>query len=118
MDIVDPAEWVNLDMEDMPRAMLGAKIEILRGGTKETLLIGGAWDASLDNPQIIPYTSPLGKCLIPKRPGFKTTLETSGEEIELLSSKAPTKEDIKEFYKKDKTKSKENSKTVEEVSMM
>jgi transcription elongation GreA/GreB family factor len=98
VDIVDPQEWSQSDINDFPRAMVGALITIKRAGTTEELLIGGAWDADLKNPNVIAYTSPLAKALIPKQPGFKTTLETSGEEIELISAKAPTKEEIQKLY--------------------
>jgi transcription elongation GreA/GreB family factor len=98
VDIVDPQEWVHSDIDEHPRAMVGALVTILRAGNKEELLIGGAWDSDLNNPKVISYTSPLAKSLIPKPPGFKTTLETSGEEIEILSAKAPSKEDIDVLY--------------------
>jgi transcription elongation GreA/GreB family factor len=77
IQLVDPQEWADLDMEGVPRVMVGAKVTIRRSGKEETVLIGGAWDSDLENPSIIPYTSPLGKALIPKRPGASVTLETS-----------------------------------------
>jgi len=117
LEVIDPLEWANLDMEDMPRAMLGAEILIKRNGQEETLIIGGAWDAELNHPNILPYTSPLAKALIPKKPGFKTTLETNGDTIELISSKAPQKEWLKELYNSDlsKKKPKERGKVEIEV---
>jgi transcription elongation GreA/GreB family factor len=105
LDVVDPKLWANLDMEDMPRAMLGAEVQIERNGKVETFLIGGAWDADLENAEIIPYTSPLARAIIPKQPGFQTTLSTNGDQIKLISSSAPSLEKIKALYKqRDKEK--------------
>jgi transcription elongation GreA/GreB family factor len=102
LDVVNPKEWAKLDMEDMPRAMLGAEIEIERNGEYEKLLIGGAWDSDLNHPGILSYTSPLAKALIPKAPGFTTTLETNGDKIELLSSKAPSIELLNNLFETEK----------------
>jgi transcription elongation GreA/GreB family factor len=113
IEVVDPANWSQLDMEDMPRAMLGAYVEIKRNNKLEGMLIGGAWDADLDNPKVISYTSPLAKAIIPKTPGFKTTLETNGDSIELISSKTPTQKMLEELYiTPEKEKSKKLSKDI------
>lgn len=101
VDIVDPLEWAHSDINEFPRAMVGALIKIKRAGVEEELLIGGAWDSDLKSPHIISYTSPLAKALIPKAPGFKTTLETSGEEIEIISAEAPSKEKLQNLYARD-----------------
>jgi len=110
VDIVDPQEWTHSDIDEHPRAMVGALLTIKRAGAEEKILIGGAWDSDLKNPSIIAYTSPLAKALIPKPPGFKTVLTTSGEEIEILNAKAPTKEDIHNLYSKSPTKDKDKGK--------
>jgi len=111
IEMVNPTQWTELDMEDMPRAMLGAEVEIKRNGKLERLLIGGAWDSDLENPNVISYTSPLAKAIIPKTPGFSTILETNGDKIELVSSKSPSKELIEGIYKtKNKTNNLEPSK--------
>jgi transcription elongation GreA/GreB family factor len=113
--IVDPKEWASIDMEGVPRAMVGAKVSILRNGEKEDLLIGGAWDSDLENPKIVAYTSPLGKALIPKRPGMKVTIETSGEEIEIVDVTTATAQEIEALYSGIDKKSPKKKK--EEVSM-
>lgn len=100
VESVDPFSWCELEMDDEPRARLGALVTIERNGDKQTFLIGGAWDSDLDLDQdgVVPYTSPLARALIPKAPGHRTILETSGEEILLLSAQTPTKEDIGRLY--------------------
>lgn len=113
IEIVDPKNWEALDMEDMPRAMLGALIEIKRNGANETLLIGGAWDSDLNHPNIISYTSPLAKVLIPKAPGFTTTLGTNGDKIELISSNPPNKDFLNKVFNAVSKEDQKNSKNKE-----
>jgi transcription elongation factor GreA len=108
IEVVDPKSWTDLDMEDMPRAMLGAHVKIKRNGVVEELLIGGAWDADLNNPNVVSYSSPLAKAIIPKSPGFKTTLETNGDTIELVSSKPPTKELLDNIFSRAKETKKDS----------
>jgi transcription elongation GreA/GreB family factor len=119
VDIVDPQEWVHSDVDEFPRAMVGALVTIKRAGVEETLLIGGAWDTDLNNPKVIAYTSPLAKSIIPKQPGFKTTLSTSGEEIEIVSARVPTTEDIKNLYPPQKEiKREKNRSEIEEQTIV
>lgn len=125
VDIIDPKEWSQSDINESPRAMLGAKLTIKRNGKEEEILIGGAWDADLNLPNVIAYTSPLAKALIPKPPGFKTILPTSGEEIEIISAACPTKEYLEKIYsvvkEQEKNPNGDNSKNkkikVEELSI-
>jgi len=117
LQIVEPADWKNIDMDGVPRAMIGAKLRILRGDKEETVLIGGAWDSDLENPKIIPYTSPLGRALIPKPPGFKTVLETSGETIEILSAEAPSETELAGFYAEKPAPEKAKKKPAPEIEM-
>lgn len=98
IELVDPKNWCQLDMEDMPRAMLGAHIVIKRNGATEEMLIGGAWDSDLNHPNVIAYTSPLAKALIPKKPGFTTKLATNEDTIELISSNPPNKEFVHKIF--------------------
>lgn len=94
VEVVDPLNWADMEMDDEPRARLGAKVTIERNGTPQTFLIGGAWDHDLDQEGVIPYTSPLARAIIPKPVGFSTTLETSGETIVVTGAETPTKEEL------------------------
>ncbi len=114
VDVIDPLDWTESDINEFPRAMLGAVVTIKRDGKKEEMLIGGAWDADLNHPEIIAYTSPLAKALIPKEPGYKTSLSTSGEAIEIMAVKAPSKEYLKQIYQ---AESKEKKNKEDEIEM-
>lgn len=95
--VTDPMEWMHIDMEGVPRAMLGALVTIQRGGKEETILLGGAGD---DIPGVVPYNSPLGKALIPKLEGATIRLEISEqtEEIKILTCTTPTEKKLREIY--------------------
>lgn len=98
VNIVDPKEWAELDMEDSPRCMLGALVTIQRAEKEETYLIGGAGDHING---VLPYNSPLGKTLIPKAEGKTVFLQLGDteEEIKILSCKVATREYIENLYK-------------------
>ena len=98
VEVVDPAGWCDMEMDDEPRARLGAKVTIERNGVPQTFLIGGAWDLDLNQEGVIPYTSPLAKAIIPKPVGFSTTFGTSGETIVVVASSTPTREEILAVY--------------------
>jgi transcription elongation factor GreB len=116
-EIVDPLDWAQLDMSSEkghgPRAMLGAMVTIKRDGEEETFLIGGAWDADLDLDNIVPYTSPLAKILIPKAPGHTSQLGTGAraQKIEIISARPATLDELKKIYPTlDKIRTKEEKK--------
>lgn len=96
-EIINPFDWKNIDMDGIPRAMLGAFITIKRDQKEETFLLGGAGD---DIPSVVPYNSPLGKALIPKREGAIINLEIGGksEEIQIISCAVPSEAKLKEIY--------------------
>lgn len=114
--VVNPLEWANLDMDGVPRVMVGAKVTIKRNGEEEEVFIGGAWDSDLENPKIIPYTSPLGRALIPKKPGYSTILESSGDSIEILDVTVATEKELTALYK-EKSNPKKKKDEVEFVEM-
>ena len=100
VEIVDPQSWADQDMSSGPRAMVGAMVTIKRDGQEESFLLGGAWDADLDLENVVPYTSPLAKVLIPKAPGHKGQLGTGprAQKIELVAARPATLAEIQRLY--------------------
>lgn len=97
IQVVDPIkEWPEIDMQGYIRAMVGAKVTYTLDGEETWGLLGGAWDADLNNPHIIPYTSPLGRALIPKTPG--KTISWEGKTIKIKKVEVPTKELLESLY--------------------
>jgi transcription elongation GreA/GreB family factor len=109
VQVVDPTSWADIDMEGVPRAMVGALLEIETNGAQKTILLGGAWDADLKKEDVIPYTCPLGAALIPKSPGKEVPF--NGGTVKILSVEVPTKERLQEIYGPIKTKTLENNRT-------
>jgi transcription elongation GreA/GreB family factor len=73
-------------------------VEISINNFRETLLIGGAWDADLNRDEIVPYTSPLAKCLLKKHAGEKATLPTNKATVEILKVETPSLTFIQKAY--------------------
>lgn len=98
LHIVDPKEWANASPSQNPSVQIGKMVEISINNFRETLLIGGAWDADLNKEEIVPYTSPLAKCLLKKHAGEKSTLPTNKALVEILKVETPSPSFIQKLY--------------------
>lgn len=95
--VIDPLDWADIDMEELPRAMIGSLVTFELKGETHTSLLGGSGD---EYPKVIPYNSPLGKALIPKLEGQTVELEIAGktEVLRIKKCEVPTKKKLQEIY--------------------
>jgi transcription elongation factor GreA len=108
LQVIDPKSWAE-DPEKPTHVQLGKKITLSMDNETETLLIGGAWDSNLDNPNIAPYTSPLSKAIIGKKPGEETVHPINKASIKILKIENPTLDYLETIYSpKKKEKKQEN----------
>lgn len=101
LQIIDPLDWAENDMEGLPRCMVGTCVTLLRDGKEESYLIGGMGD---NIPGVIPYNSPLGKAIIAKPEGTEVELNVtdSPQKIKIVSCTVPTKAALEKLYNEPK----------------
>jgi transcription elongation GreA/GreB family factor len=99
LQIVDPKEWAK-DTANNQTVQVGKIVDLSINNYRETLLIGGAWDSDLNADQIVPYTSPLAKCLLTKKSGDTAKLVTNNAEIQIHKIQTPTEGFLQKLYGK------------------
>jgi len=100
LHIIDPKEWGRDPLAPCTSVQIGKVVEVSINNYKESLLIGGAWDADLQQDQIVPYTSPLAKCILSKKVGDTAKLSTNNAHVEILGISNPSDSLLLQLYSK------------------